>query len=226
AGQALRALEAGQRILSSGDCDPAVRTEVLFELVDAMITAGRWDDAENDVKFWRPGAALGGRDAARRDVAAAEVALARNDKASAVEFARAALADAREDGLAEVTCRALWVIGRVERGRAADVARAAFEEASECAWRSSLPVFRVKSLQELGTLDMFETLGTARFEEARREALVAGAISMVAMVDLQLAATYSARGQADLALAAPAPGRRAPRPPGPGSVTAVPRPPR
>src|SRR5262249_26638957 len=45
-------------------------------------------------------------------------------------------------------------------------------------------------------------LGTARFEEARREALVAGAISMVAMVDLQLAATYSARGQADLTLAA------------------------
>src|SRR5258708_29540424 len=49
---------------------------------------------------------------------------------------------------------------------------------------------------------MFETLGTARFEEARREALAAGAISMVAMVDLQLAATYSARGQAGLTLAA------------------------
>src|SRR5262249_51522036 len=46
------------------------------------------------------------------------------------------------------------------------------------------------------TIDMIETLGTARFEEARREALAAGAISMVAMVDLQLAAAYSARGQA------------------------------
>src|SRR5262249_4844347 len=202
AGQALRALEAGQRILSSGDCDPAVRTEVLFELVDAMITAGRWDDAENYLETLRSGAALGRPDAARRDVAAAEVALARNGKASAVEFARAALDDAREDALAEGACRALWVTGGVERGRAGDVARAAFEEAYERASRSSLPVFRVKSLQELGTLDMFETLGTARFEEARREALVAGAISMVAMVDLQLAATYSARGQADLTLAA------------------------
>src|SRR5262249_52443696 len=133
---------------------------------------------------------------------AAEVALARNDKASAVEFARATLADAREDGLAEVTCRALWVIGRVERGRAADVARAAFEEAYECASRSALPVFPVRAVRERGALDMFETLSTARFEEARREALVAGAISMVAMVDLQLAATYCARGQADLTLAA------------------------
>ncbi len=202
AGQPLRALEAGHRILSAGDSDPAVRTEVLFELVDAMITAGRWDDAENYLETLRSAAALGRPDAARRDVAAAEVALARNDKAAAVEFASAALADAREDGLAEVTCRALWVIGRVERGRTMDVARAAFEEAYECASRSALPVFQVKSLQELGTIDMFETLGTARFEEARREALAAGAISMVAMVDLQLAATYSARGQVGLTLAA------------------------
>src|SRR5258708_38221637 len=110
--------------------------------------------------------------------------------------------ECREGGHAEVTCWALWVIGRVERGRIMDVARAAFEEADECASRSALPVFQVKSLQELGTIDMFETLGTARFEEARREALAAGAISIGAMVDLQLAATYSARGQAGLTLAA------------------------
>src|SRR5262249_53995756 len=44
--------------------------------------------------------------------------------------------------------------------------------------------------------------GAAGLGAARREALAAGAISMVAMVDLQLAATYSARGQAGLALAA------------------------
>ena len=201
AGQPLRALEAGHRILSAGDSDPAVRTEVLFELVNAMITAGRWDDAENYLETLRSAAGLRRPDAARRDVAAAEVALARNDKAAAVEFASAALADAREDGLAEVTCRALWVVGRVERGRTMDVARAAFEEAYECASRSALPVFQVKSLQELGTIDMFETLGTARFEEARREALAAGAISMVAMVDLQLAAAYCAR-PAGLTLAA------------------------
>src|SRR5260370_32693537 len=114
AGQQLRALEAGPRILSAGDSDPGVRTEVLFELVDAMITAGRWDDAETYLETLRSAAGLGRPDAARRDVAAAEVVLARNDKAAAVEFASAALAEAREDGLAEVTCRALWVIGRVE----------------------------------------------------------------------------------------------------------------
>src|SRR5260370_732780 len=134
---------------------------------------------------------------------------------AAAEFGRAALADAGNDGLAEVTCRALWVIGRAERGSGTEVARAAFEEAYECASRNALPVFRVKSLQELGTIDMFETLGTARLEEARREALAAGAISMVAMVGLQLAATYSARGQAGLTLAAAAPRRGGPHPVGP-----------
>ena len=203
-GQPRRALEAGHRILSSGDCDPAVRTAVLFELVDAMITAGRWDDAESYLETLRSAPGLDRPGAARRAVGEAEVALARNDTAAAVGFARAALVSARDDGLAEVTCRALWVIGRVERGRATEVARAAFEEAYECASRNALLVFRIKSLQELGTIDMFETLGTARLEEARREALAAGAISMVAMVDLQLAATYSARGQADLTLAAAA----------------------
>src|SRR5262249_6535066 len=203
AGQPRRALEAGHRILSAGDCDPAVRTEVLFELVDAMITAGRWDDAESYLETLRSAPGLDRPGAARRAIGEAEVALARNDRAAAVAFARAALAGARDDGLAEVTCRALWVIGRVERGSGTD-AGAAFEEAYECASRNALPVFRVKSLQELGTIDMFETLGTARLEQAREEALAAGAISMVAMVDLQLAAPYSARGQAGPTLAAAA----------------------
>jgi len=204
AGQPRRALEAGHRILSSGDCDATVRTEVLFELVDAMITAGRWDDAESYLGTLRSAPGPDWPGSARRAVAEAEMALARTDKAAAVEFARAALADARDHGLAEVTCRALWVIGRVERGRDIGVARAVFGEAYECASRNALPVFRVKSLQELGTIDMFETLGTDRLEEARREALAAGALSMVAMVDLQLAATYSGRGQADPTLAAAA----------------------
>lgn len=204
AGQPRRALEVGHRILSAADCEPTDRTEVLFELVDAMITAGRWDDAEGYLDTLRSTPGLDRQGDARRAIGEAEVALARNDNAAAGELARAALAGGRDDGLAEVICRALWVIGRVERGSGTDVARAAFGEAYECASQNALPVFRVKSLQELGTIDMFETLGTARFEEARREALTAGAISMVAMVDLQLAATYCARGQARPTLAAAA----------------------
>jgi DNA-binding CsgD family transcriptional regulator/tetratricopeptide (TPR) repeat protein len=201
-GQPQRALEAGHRILSSGGCDLPVRTAVLFELVDAMITAGRWDDAETYLEGLRSVPGLDRPGSARLAVGEAEAALARNDTAAAAEFALTALASARDGGLAEVACRAWWVIGRVERGNGTDAARAAFEAAYDCASRNGLSVFRVKSLQELGTIDMFETLGAARLEEARGEALAAGALSLAAMVDLQLAATYSARGQTGPALAA------------------------
>ena len=46
AGQPRRALEAGHRILPL-EVDPGLATDVRFELVDAMIDAGRWDDAED-----------------------------------------------------------------------------------------------------------------------------------------------------------------------------------
>ncbi|WP_410971169.1 hypothetical protein, partial [Salmonella sp. SAL04269] len=57
-------------------------------------------------------------------------------------------------------------------------------------------------MQELGTIDMFQTLATARLEEARREALQTGALATAALVDLQLAAVHNERGEPDAALAA------------------------
>jgi hypothetical protein len=71
AGQPRRAHEAGHRILSSGDSDPAVRTVVLFELANAMITAGRWDDAGKYLE--RLGSGLGRPDAARLAIGEAEL---------------------------------------------------------------------------------------------------------------------------------------------------------
>jgi DNA-binding CsgD family transcriptional regulator len=200
AGQPGRALEAGQRVLSSSGAGPELRTEVHFDLVDAMIAAGRWDDAESYLVALRSTPDLGPSGDGRLAIGEAEVALGRNDKEAALGFARTVLAGARDHANAELTCRALWVIGRVGRGRDTSAASAAFEEAYDCASRHNLPVFQVKSLLELGTIDMFETLATARLEEARREALGTGALSTVAMLDLQLAATYSCRGQAGLTL--------------------------
>jgi DNA-binding CsgD family transcriptional regulator/tetratricopeptide (TPR) repeat protein len=203
AGQPRRALEAGQRILSS-DVDPVLGADVRFELLDSMIAAGRWDDAESYLATLRARSDQDGADHARLAVAEAEVALARNDKGTALAFARAALADSTHEARPELICRSLWVIGRVERGRDTAAAFSVFEEAYECASRYALPVLRIKALLELGTIDMYESLGTSRLEEARRDALAAGALSTVAMVDLQLAAIYSCRGQAEMTLAAAA----------------------
>ncbi len=199
AGQPRRALEAGHRILES-EADPSLLMDVRLDLVDAMIAAGRWDDAEDYLETLRASTDRDRSDQARRAVGEAEVALGRNDPDAAVTSATRALAVARAEGLPELICRALWVIGRVERARDTGAASAAFEDAYECASRHTLPVFRVKSLQELGTIDMYETLAVGRLEEARQDALTAGALSITAMIDAALAATYSCRGQADLTL--------------------------
>jgi DNA-binding CsgD family transcriptional regulator len=203
AGQPRRALEAGHRVLTSG-VDPRLAADVRFELVDAMIDAGRWDDAEDYLESLRGTPDLTRADAARLATGDAEVALARNDRSAALAFARTALVEAQTGGLAEVTCRALWLIGRVERGRDTAPASAAFEEAFEYATRHGLAVYRTRALLELGTIDMFETLATDRLEEARQAALAVGALSTAAMVDLQLAATFSCRGQAALTMSAAA----------------------
>ena len=200
-GQPLRALEVGHRILSSG-VEPEVQTEVRLILVDAMVDAGRWDDAEDYLETLRSAPDSTPSDRARRAIGEAEVALARNDRNEALRCARAALAQAQAAGLVEVTCRALWLIGRVDRGRDTAAASAAFEEAYEYATRHRLAVYRTRAMLELGTIDMFETLTTGRLEQARQEALAVGALSTAAMVDLQLAATFSCRGQAGLTLAA------------------------
>ena len=197
AGKPLRALEVGERILAS-ERDPATRTEVRFDLADAMVDAGRWDDAgrylaslEGDVSPTY---------GARRAIGESEVALARNDRQAAMIFARRALVDAQTAGLANLTCHALWLIGRVERGRDIAAASAAFEEAYEYAARHDQATYRARSLLELGIIDMFETLAVGRLEEARQEALRIGALSTAAMIDLHLAGTFSVRGQVALTL--------------------------
>ena len=50
-------------------------------------------------------------------------------------------------------------------------------------------------MQELGTIDMFHSLSPDRLVAARRMAVEAGALAMAAIVDLQLAALYEARGE-------------------------------
>ena len=203
AGQPSRALEAGHRILGSG-VSPRLATDVRFELVDAMIDAGRWDDAGDYLDRVRGTPDLTRADAARLGIGDAEVALAHSERSAALGFARAALADGQAAGLAEVTCRALWLIGRVERGRDTSAASAAFDEAYGHATRHGLAVYRARALVELGTIDMFETLATDRLEEARQAALAVGALSTAAMVDLQLAATFSCRGQGAMTMSAAA----------------------
>ena len=197
AGQPRRALEAGRRILAA-EVDETLAIDVRLELVNAMIAAGRWDEADNFLSGVRTAASIDTGHQTLVAVAEAEMALGRNDTSSALTFARCALAGADEDSQPEAKCQALEIIGRIERGRDTVAATEAFEGAYSCAAQHGLALFRIRALQELGTIDMFEALSTDRLEEARQDALSAGALATAATVDLQLAATYSCRGQSEL----------------------------
>ncbi len=137
---------------------------------------------------------------ARADVLAAQSAMGRDDVDAAVVLARRALEGAEATGQPMVQCEAHEVIGRAERGRDLDAAEVAFQRAHDVASSSRLALWRVRALQELGTIDLFDSLRLDRLREARDEALRLGAHGTAAMVDLQLAATHLERGEVAAAL--------------------------
>jgi hypothetical protein len=129
-------------------------------------------------------------------VLAAEVALAQDELDHARGLAAAALSCPASP---EVSCHALEVLGRVERLSDLGAARAHFEQALSVAREHDLPLWQVRAMHELGTIDMFDHAGTERLEQARQAAGEFGALSTAADVDLQLAAVGHSRFELDMA---------------------------
>jgi DNA-binding CsgD family transcriptional regulator len=193
-GRGDEALALGDRVLAAVT-EPGARADVHVLLARAALAAGRWtlaDEHAAAVRAIRPGDPAW---AARAAGLAALAAMGRDDGAAAVELARGALADGRATGQPEVVCEALEVIGRAERSRDVRAAEAAFAEALRVATDAGLAVWRLRALQELGTIDLFETLALDRLQATRRAAQDAGALSLAAVVDLQLAAVHDERGE-------------------------------
>jgi hypothetical protein len=76
-----------------------------------------------------------------------------------------------------VQCEALEVLGRIERGRDITTAERHFQEAYDTATANGLAVWRVRALQELGTIDLFDSLDMHRLLQAREEATALGALA-------------------------------------------------
>jgi DNA-binding CsgD family transcriptional regulator len=121
-------------------------------------------------------------------VLAAEAALAARDMAGARRLADLVLQSA--EATADVRCHALGLLGRGHRARDLDAAREAFEEALACAEMENLPLWRLRALHELGTIELFEYAGVDRLGQARRMAEDLGALSAAAVLDIQLTAAY------------------------------------
>ena len=176
--------------------DPATtetRIEARLRLAQAAVSASRWPMARHHIEA-AVGLAAAGADpnfSARAAVLSAEVALAGDDLDGARRTADQVLAI---DGAGpEVRCHAFEIVGRSRRLHDLPAAAAAFEAALATAEQAGLPVWRLRALHELGTVDMFERIDVDRLLEARQLGEQMGALSTVAVLDLQLSATFTGR---------------------------------
>jgi DNA-binding CsgD family transcriptional regulator len=196
AGRVDEAAAAGTRLIGRLGDDPATiptRIEAHLRLAHAAVTASRWPMARQHIDA-ATGLTAAQADpdlSARAAVLSAEVALAADDLDGARRTAEQVLAT---DGAGpDVRCHAFEIVGRSRRLHDLGAAAAAFGSALATAERAGLPVWRLRALHELGTIDMFERVGVDRLLEARRLGEQMGALSTVAVLDLQLSACFTAR---------------------------------
>ncbi|MGA2829959.1 MAG: AAA family ATPase [Streptosporangiaceae bacterium] len=198
AGRVEEAAAAGGQLITRLGTDAAeLRTEVHLRLSQAAVAASRWQMARHHLgearrlTGTRPPAGV----RARMGVLDAEVAFAADDLEEARLLAGKVLAAG--DGAPDVRCHALELIGRSHRLRDLSAARSAFESALVTAETADLPLWRLRALHELGTIDLFDHAGVERLSEARRAAEQMGALSTAAILELQLAAGYTCRWELD-----------------------------
>lgn len=193
AGKTDAAFDVGERLLTTA---PARRrADIHLRLARAAIAATRWDTAAHHLTQARaetaaanPGASI--------DALLAQVAMGQGRLEDAVHFASTALANAERLDQTDVACEALEVLGRRERMRDLDRAEELFERARVLAEGAGSRVWRIRALHELATIRMLRDIEVDRLLEARALAYEAGALALVATLDLQLASTWLYRFEA------------------------------
>jgi len=207
AGKPEQALEAGQGLLSTlrAQSAPAARrAEVHLRLARSMLVSGRWASAGDQLDRARGLVEPSTRTmlAPRIDALAAHIALGEARLEVAAALAASALQAAEAADLPEVMCEALEVLGR--RARLSDLAEAEalFERARAVAEKHGLYVWRIRALQELAAIDVVTSRRLDRLGAARQTAEEAGALAIVAVLDLQIASVHAFRFEVEAGLAA------------------------
>ena len=167
-------------------------------LARAAVAAGRWSLARAQIASARSAGAV---PTPPLDALAAQVELGAGAPAEAVGLAERALAST---GPAEhaVQCEALEVLGRVARLRDLDQARAIFTRQLAAAEDGALAVWRLRALQQLGTLDLIAGPTLEGMQQARAVAVEQGALATIANIDLQIASNLLGGFQVDECLQA------------------------
>lgn len=198
AGRVDEAVSVGERAIAV-PVAPLEAAAIHLCLAHAAVAATRWPLATSHLvaatELLAPTPASPLR--ARATVLEAEVALA----AGLIDRASGLASDALSHPAAtpEIRCQALEVLGRVDRLSDLGAARTRFELALATSREHHLPLWQLRALHELGTIDMFDHAGTERLGEARRTATELGALSTAAVLDLQLAAAGHSRFELEVA---------------------------
>jgi DNA-binding CsgD family transcriptional regulator len=100
----------------------------------------------------------------------------------------------------DVACEALLLLGRAARSSSLESAQQSFTEAAAIAEAHDLPVWRMRSLHELGTIAMLERGDPRLLLEARDVAGQLGALATAAVLDLELCACFSISGDVDASI--------------------------
>lgn len=144
---------------------------------------------------------------ARLDAVAARCALDADRPETAIELANRSLGPAESAGLhgwaGETAFEALETIGRwAQLNGDLGMAAEAFERAHQIATTERRPILRIRAKHHIGIAQFLESGATRELSEARDLAARAGAISTIALIDLQLATAWSVGPDLDRALTA------------------------
>jgi len=181
----------------AGQLDPAIsvaedvlqipgarRVAVHLYLARAALAAERWEVASENIASAR--SSDDGSSAAAIDAVAAQTALGEGNPQYATALAQAALNSARDEGLYEVACEALEVLGRCARLRDLVEARHVFDEAVALATQHDLGVWKLRALAERATIDLLDRSDVTLLLQARALAERTGAIRLATVLDIQL----------------------------------------
>ena len=165
----------------------------------AALAAGRWDDAAACLRQLPEGDRVGAT-AAEAVLLSAQIALGDStpgSRAGAEHQAAQAVALARQAGRPDLECEALEVMGLCGRLRDLNAAALALREALRLAEDAGLGPQHLHVLNELGTVEMLRDARGDRLEQARADALRAGALGLAAGIELNLAAVLTMTARFD-----------------------------
>ena len=169
----------------------------------AAMATTRWDLARAQLSFGRQHIGDEPRRELRAELAVldGELAFGLGDITGALQSAIVALETVEVADAPDVACEALLLRGRAARASSLEAAQAAFADAAAIAEAHDLPVWQLRSLHELGTIDMLERADARLLEQARALADELGALATATVLDIELCANYLIAGDDERSIA-------------------------